>query len=116
RARVLRGRGCRGHRGAAARSVLTRSPGEFPPMYSAIAKNKRNTIFIIAIFLVILGGLGALAGWLFDNWWIAVGVLAFAALYATLQYFTAARQTLLLTGAQSIEKQDNPRLYRIVEN
>lgn len=85
-------------------------------MYSAIAQNKRNTIFIIAIFLLILGGIGALAGWLFDNWWVTVGVLAFAAFYATLQYFTAARQTLFLTGAQPIDKQDNPRLYRIVEN
>ena len=30
-------------------------------MYSAIAANKRNTILIIAIFLVIIGGFGALA-------------------------------------------------------
>lgn len=85
-------------------------------MYSAIAKNKRNTIFIIAIFLLILGALGALMAWAFNNWLIAVLVLGFAAVYATIQYFAATRQTLMLTGAQPIEKHDHPRLYRVVEN
>ena len=31
-------------------------------MYSAIAKNKRNTVFIILLFLLIIGGLGVLVG------------------------------------------------------
>jgi heat shock protein HtpX len=85
-------------------------------MYSAIAKNKLNTILIIAVFLLILGGIGVLMAFVFNNWLIAVLVLGFAAIYATIQYFTAARQTLFFTGAQPITKQDNPRLYRIVEN
>ena len=32
-------------------------------MYSAIAKNKRNTVFIILLFLLIIGGLGLLFAW-----------------------------------------------------
>ncbi len=31
-------------------------------MYSAIAKNKRNTVFIILLFLLIIGALGVLGG------------------------------------------------------
>src|SRR3982750_4648395 len=85
-------------------------------MYSAIARNKRNTVFIILIFLLIIGGLGALVAWYFEDWSIAVIVLVIAGLYAVFQYFMATRQTLALSGAHEIQKADNPRLYRVVEN
>lgn len=85
-------------------------------MYSAIAKNKRNTVLIIALFLLIIGGLGALTAWMLDNWVIAVVTLAVAVVYAVIQYFAATRQTIALTGAVEIQKHDHPRLYRIVEN
>jgi heat shock protein HtpX len=85
-------------------------------MYSAIAANKRNTVFIIAIFLVVIGGLGVLVAWLYQSWSIAVVVFAIALAYAIFQYFVAGSETLALSGAQQIQKSDNPRLYRIVEN
>jgi heat shock protein HtpX len=85
-------------------------------MYSAIAANKRNTVLIIILFLVIIGGLGVLAAALLGDWRIAVGVFVIAAAYAVFQYFMAARETLALSGAREIQKADNPRLYRIVEN
>jgi heat shock protein HtpX len=86
-------------------------------MYSAIAANKRNTVFIILIFIVIIGGLGFLVAWFYnEQWWIGVAVLVFAGLYAWFQYFMATRQTLALSGAHEIQKADHPRLYRVVEN
>jgi heat shock protein HtpX len=86
-------------------------------MYSAIAANKRNTVFIILIFLLVIGGLGTLLAWYYNQqWWIAIVVLIFAGLYALFQYFMAASETLALSGARQIQKADNPRLYRIVEN
>lgn len=85
-------------------------------MYSAIAANKRNTVLIIAIFLVIIGGLGVLAAWLLNSWTIAIVVFVIAAAYAVFQYFFASAQALTISGARPIEKADNPRLYRIVEN
>jgi heat shock protein HtpX len=85
-------------------------------MYSAIAANKRNTVIIIAVFLLIMAGLGVLAAALIGDWRIAVIVFAIAAAYAVFQYFMAAGQTLALSGARQIEKADNPRFYRIVEN
>lgn len=85
-------------------------------MYSAIAANKRNTVFIIAIFLIVIGGLGALVAWLYQSWAIAVVVFVIALAYAIFQYFVAGSETLALSGARQIQKADNPRLYRIVEN
>jgi heat shock protein HtpX len=85
-------------------------------VYSSIAANKRNTIFIILIFLIIIGALGVLAAWLANSWTIAVVVFVIATAYAIFQYYFAAGQTLALSGARPIDKADNPRLYRIVEN
>jgi heat shock protein HtpX len=85
-------------------------------MYSAIAANKRNTVLIIAIFLVVIGGFGVLAAYLLGSWSIAVVVFVIAAAYAVFQYFFASAQALTISGARPIEKADNPRLYRIVEN
>lgn len=86
-------------------------------MYSAIARNKRNTWFIMIAFVLIIGGLGVLAGWLAsNNWWITAFVVIGAVGYATLQYFVADREALALAGAVEIQKADNPRLWNMVEN
>jgi heat shock protein HtpX len=85
-------------------------------MYRAIAKNKRNTVFIILLFILIIGGLGALAAYIYRDVTIVVITLVIAIGYAVIQYFAAGSQALSLSGARQIQKADNPRLYRIVEN
>ena len=85
-------------------------------MYRAIAKNKRNTVFIILLFLLIIGGLGALAANVYNSPSIAITVVVIAVGYATIQYFAASRLAISISGGQEIQKADNPRLYRIVEN
>jgi heat shock protein HtpX len=86
-------------------------------VYSAIARNKRNTWFILIAFVLLLGALGALAGWLAGhNWWITAFILVFAGGYATVQYFCADREALALSGAFEVTKESAPRYYRIVEN
>ena len=89
-------------------------------MYRAIAKNKRNTVFILLLFLVIIGGLGAIASWYVNpaqpDWSIGIITIIVAAIYALIQYFAGANEALALSGAREIQKADNPRLYRIVEN
>ncbi|SDH03845.1 M48 family metallopeptidase [Microbacterium pygmaeum] len=86
-------------------------------MYSAIARNKRNTWFILTAFLALLAAIGLLAGWLAgNNWWITAFILVFAAGYATFQYFFADREAIAMSGAVAVTRADAPRYYRIVEN
>ena len=85
-------------------------------MYRAIAKNKRNTVFIILLFLLIISGLGVLAAVVYNSTSIAVTVIVIAVAYAAIQYFAASRLAISISGGQEIQKADNPRLYRIVEN
>lgn len=85
-------------------------------MYKAIAANKRNTVLIMAMFVGLIGAIGWAVSMYYGNTNITYIVIAVAALYALLQYFIADKLTLVMTGAKQIEKRDNPRFYRIVEN
>ena len=85
-------------------------------MYSAIAANKRNTIFIMLVFLVIIGGLGWFAAYMYGDINIAIFTIVIAAAYAFFQYYLASSQALSMAGAIEIQKADNPRFYRIIEN
>lgn len=85
-------------------------------MYGAIAKNKRNTVIIMAVFVGIITAIGWSVSYFYGNtsitWWVLGGAL----LYALIQYFLAGKLAIAMTGAEEIQKRDNPRLYRVVEN
>lgn len=86
-------------------------------MYGAIAANKRNTILIMAAFIGLVGAVGwAISYYYYGNASITWIVLAVALVYALIQYFAASKLATSMTGARQIEKKDNPRLYRMVEN
>ncbi len=85
-------------------------------MYKAISANKRNTLVIMALFVGIIGAVGWAVSYFYGNTNITYWVIGVALAYALLQYFIADKLALTMTGAHEIEKRDNPRLYRIVEN
>lgn len=85
-------------------------------MYNAIAANKRNTILVMAVFVAIIGAIGYLVSLYLGDVSITYIVLGMATIYTLIQYFLASKIAVAMTGAEEIQKQDNPRLYRIVEN
>jgi len=85
-------------------------------MYGAIGRNKRNTVIIMAAFVGLLSALGYVASLYFGDTSIAYWVIGGALVYTILQYFMASKLAVAMTGAREIQKKDNPRLYRIVEN
>ncbi|TFD08455.1 protease [Cryobacterium sp. TMT1-2-2] len=88
-------------------------------MYSAIAKNKRNTVFIIIFFLALITGLGWLAGVAYgmNGYTALILTLVIASAYALIQYYAAGRQAISMSGGIRVNSQsDHPRLWRTVEN
>lgn len=85
-------------------------------MYKAIAANKRNTVIIMAVFVALISAIGYIASLYLGNTSFTYWVIGGALLYALFQYFIASKVALALSGAHEIQKRDNPRLYRIVEN
>ena len=85
-------------------------------MYSEIAANKRKTVYIMILFLALVAGLGWIFSEYLGNQYITIYVAIGALVYVAISYFTSSRTALALNGAKQIQKQDNVRLYRIVEN
>lgn len=86
-------------------------------MYRAIAKNKRNTILIMGVFIALIGAVAWAVSYMNGgDPSIGVTILVIGAIYAFIQYFFASKIAVAMTGAVKIEKKDNPRLFRIVEN
>jgi len=87
-------------------------------MYRAIGANKRNTWIIMVFFIILIGALGYAADLYLSGGtgFVFFAVLIGATIYVAIQYYASGSQALSMAGAQQIQKADNPRLYRIVEN
>lgn len=85
-------------------------------MYRAIAANKRNTIIIMMVFVALITGIGYVVSAIYGDASVTLWVLIGALLYALIQYYAAGKLAVAMSGAKEIQKADNPRLYRTVEN
>jgi heat shock protein HtpX len=87
-------------------------------MYSDIAANKRKTFFIMLVFIAFV----ALLVWIFDvvyggrSTGVFYGGVIGAAVYTLITYYAGAKMALAVNSAREIQKADNPRLWRAVEN
>jgi len=86
-------------------------------MYSQIESNKRKTWYLIIIFSLII----LLIGWVMANvYGYGYGMLTFAGIFAILTslggYYKGDVVALRSSGAVQIKKEDNPYVYRMVEN
>ncbi len=87
-------------------------------MYSEIAHNKRKSILIMAVFVLIIAGLADAIDYAYAGGSPAVliGVVVGALIYSLISYFMGMRLSLAVNGAREITKKDNPRLWKTVEN
>ncbi len=68
------------------------------------------------LFVILVGALGWLFGLYIGDQFVTVYVLIGAVVYAFFSFMMSSRTALAINGAHQIEKKDNPRLWRIVEN
>lgn len=85
-------------------------------MYQEIAANKRKTVFMMFMFILFVAGLGWVFGQYSGQPAITPYVLIGAAIYTLISYIVGSKMAMAFNGAHQIEKKDNPRLWRIVEN
>jgi heat shock protein HtpX len=85
-------------------------------MYEQISSNKRRTVVLLISFLLILWGLAFLISKATGNPGMLFYIGIFSIGYAIISYFRGSRWALAVNGAKEIEKKDDPRLWRTVEN
>jgi len=85
-------------------------------LYSQAESNIRKTWLFITLFLVFIIALGWLFSYLLENSLILIVAIIFSIVSSFLSYWHSDKIVLRITRAQPIKKQDNPELYRLVEN
>ncbi len=85
-------------------------------MYEQIAANKRRTFFLMFFFLALLWALGYLIGKATGNPGLLFFLGLFSIGYSIISYFAGAKMALAVNRAKEIQKSDDPRLWRTVEN
>jgi len=85
-------------------------------MYEQISSNKRRTVFLMLFFLILLWALGYLIGRATGNPGLLFFIGLFSIGYSIISYFAGAKMALAVNRAHEIQKKDDPRLWRTVEN
>ena len=85
-------------------------------MYKQIARNKKNTVILMMVFILMITIMGFAFAYLSENGNLAIWVFIVSVVYAVFQYFFANMTLVWSLGANEIERKDNPRVYNIVEN
>lgn len=85
-------------------------------MYDQISSNKRRTVILLVSFLVLLWGFAYVISLATGDRGILFFIGLFSISYAVFSYFAGARMALAVNGAKEIQKKDDPRLWRTVEN
>jgi heat shock protein HtpX len=85
-------------------------------VYEQIASNKRKTILLIVVALVLLGAVGYVIGWLSGAGWIGLGIAVVVAVFLQFgSYFYGDKLVLASTRAKEVSPEDEPRLHNVIE-
>jgi heat shock protein HtpX len=87
-----------------------------PTLYTQAEKNIRKTWILMTSFLIFIILLGWVFSQVFDNPVILYLAVFFALFQNFLSYWYSDKIVLAMTRAREIKKEENPELYRIVEN
>lgn len=85
-------------------------------MYNQIAANKRKSLVLLICFVIFAGAIAYLAGLFLGGKSFAPYAIGFGLTYVLITYFSGSRMALALNGAKEVSKQQQPRLYKMVEN
>lgn len=86
-------------------------------MYQNITANKRKSIFLIVAFLVVVVALGfAVEQYYPSGGFIPVMALVMALVSTATSWWAGDKIALATSGAVPVGEQDDPELYRLVEN
>lgn len=86
-------------------------------MYQPIASNKRKTWTLVTLVLLLIIGVGFVFSRAYPEYsFILPAAVIFSILSSWISYFYSDKIVLAISRAKEIKKQDNPYLYRMVEN
>ena len=85
-------------------------------MYEQISRNKRRTVVLLLAFVVLLWGVAYVISEATGQRGLLFFIGLFSLGYALFSYYGGAKMALAINRAKEIQKKDDPRLWRTVEN
>ena len=87
-------------------------------LFQQIASNKRKTVGIMGLFVIILALVGAGLGYLFGDRPVLGLIIAviFSLIYMLIVLPNPANMVMSLNHAQEVQEQDNPELWHVVQD
>ncbi|MBU0707702.1 M48 family metallopeptidase [Patescibacteria group bacterium] len=86
-------------------------------MYKQIAANKRKTAVLIFFFITLIGAIGWAIGAYFEmGYSTVVWALVIAVILSLFSFYSGDKVALATAGAHRVSKEQNPYVYRLVEN
>jgi heat shock protein HtpX len=86
-------------------------------VYDRIGQNRRNTILLLVLFVAILAGLSIAIGIVLGMPYPLAPLLIIPFLaFALISYYASTNVVLGISGAHEVTKEQEPELYRTVEN
>jgi heat shock protein HtpX len=96
--------------------MTTPAPGSVL-IYDRVAANKRETWLLMALFVLLIGGLASIFVYAFGGGIGVLGVVGIILIvYAIFSYYASATVVLNISGAHEVTKQDEWEFVRRVEN
>ncbi|MCK5107412.1 MAG: M48 family metallopeptidase [Nanoarchaeota archaeon] len=84
--------------------------------FDEVRNNKIKSIVLIFSFIIIIGVLGAVVGFVYDSFIFGISLSLITALIYTLIVFKSGNKMILsMTGARPVLKKDYPHLFHTVE-
>ena len=87
-----------------------------PTLYTLAEKNVLKSWVYIGFFLIFIILIGWAISWALDSSAILIFAVVFSVVTSFFSYWYSDSIVLSLTRAKEIKKEDNPELYRLVEN
>jgi heat shock protein HtpX len=85
-------------------------------MFDEVNKNKMKSFFMVFIFIIIIGVLGAALGIYLGNTYFGVGIaVMFSLIYSLISYYSGDSMILAMSGARPVTKKEFPYLYHTIE-
>ncbi|MBI2724532.1 MAG: zinc metalloprotease HtpX [Chloroflexi bacterium] len=86
-------------------------------VYDRISRNKLQTWLMMTVFVLFVGGFATVIAIVFGMPWQAAPVVfIFLAIYSVISYYVSSSVALAVSSARPVTKEQEPELYRIVEN
>jgi len=85
-------------------------------LYTHAESNTRKTFLLMGFFLLFIILIGWLFSYILDSYFILIIAVFFSVAMSFSSYWYSDKIVLRMTKAEPIRKEDNPELYRIVEN